>query len=344
MTNLPGLSDLKRKSRHDEEVEEDNKGWGEQEGQGKWNEGEGEEGKDESKDGGVNDDATGDDMPPAKKHQTSHMGYSGALTTLEYQGTIQVANNTLEGSTYSGGSRIHHIQLLLDDYRFLFFYFDASGMVKYQESWHFVTDFGKIAAALVALARCDVRRLGAFPHMNPPVETPYPGAFPPPDLEGFTLEFDNGKDERPVKLTLGKHIFSQYISIGRKTFVYDVAPPAAGKNMVLKVSQQARTRTAEWELIETTRAKGVEHIPEIHAYSQLHDLRHDAGPRKDLHEIFGALDREPNYEDRVVRAMVSTTYMPLAVRLAEFPEDVMIMAEQMVNCTCAFAMSHYFSH
>lgn len=331
VTNTSGLVNLKRKALSDPvEIEE------------LWD----EEEEDEDEDG--REDDVDDDARPAKRRQTSHMGYTGALTNPECAGTVQVASNTLEGATYSGGSRIHHIQLLLDDRRLLFFYCDASGMVKSQEAWDFVRDFGKVAAAVVALARCDVHRLGAFPRMVPPIKTPYPGAFPPPDLQQFSLGFNNDKDEHPVKLTLGKHLFSQYISIGRRTFVYDVtmgsASPATNKNMILKVAQQARTRTAEWELIETARAKGVEHIPEIHAYSTLHDLRRDAGARKNLHEIFNSLDQGPNYEDRVVRAMVSTKYTTLEARLAEFPEDVMIMAEQMVNCTCAFAMPHRCSH
>ena len=109
----------------------------------------------------------------------------------------------------------------------------------------------------------------------------------------------------------------------------------AANNLILKIVQQVRTRTAKWELTQTAHAKGVEHIPDIHAYGQLHDLRQDVGARKVLHEIFSVPDQGYDYEDRVVRAIVSIKYTTLEVRLAEFPEDVMIMAEQMVKCTCA---------
>lgn len=115
---------------------------------------------------------------------------------------------------------------------------------------------------------------------------------------------------------------------------------AAAKNMIFKVVQQIRMRTVEWELIETARTEGFEPI----GYGQLRDLRREVCARRNLHEIFSVLDQGPNYENRVVRAMVSTKYMTLEARLAEFPEDVMIMAEQMVSCTCTFIVLPHCSH
>lgn len=43
---------------------------------------------------------------------------------------------------------------------------------------------------------------------------------------------------------------------------------AAAKNAILKIVQQVRTRSVEWELVETARVKGVdsEHISEFPAY------------------------------------------------------------------------------
>lgn len=299
--------------------------------------------RDESNDYNVSSSSSN---PPPKRVRRG--GTPGALTISEDDATLQVACNTLEGFTYSGGTRIHALQLVLDDYRLLFFYFDAAGMVKSKESWHFVENFDKICAALVALARCDAHRLGAFPGMQPPADKPYPRVFPPFNLSEFSFEL--GEEGKSTKFTLGKHLYSQYALVGRRTFVYDVeaeSPSKPAKPIIVKIAQQVERRTPEWKLIASAAREGVCNLPEVHAYGVLHDLRNNPdspGTRQRLHNIAKLLDEGPKFENRIVRALVCTKYMTLEARLAECPEDIMTMTYQMLGCACCGSFKYHFRH
>lgn len=201
--------------------------------------------------------------PPAKKVTRPIQG-----TGDERLGNIQVATNALEISTASAGARTHSIQLVFNDENLHFWYFDAAGMIKSEDTLHFRQNFSTVAAALIGLASCDAFRLGALPiHVAElPSEQAYPSYFPPKNLTGFTITIPVNSSK--TSFTIGQLLHVQYALIGRRTAVYECNAPCetAKTGAVVKILYQATNRANEWELIDHARKQGVKHLPHVYAY------------------------------------------------------------------------------
>lgn len=126
-------------------------------------------------------------------------------------------------------------------------------------------------------------------------------------------------------------MFNQYSLFGRRTTIYGAASTSAdtgGRALVVKLSQQVRTRTSEVELIQEARkCHAGDHLPEIVKAKDLWNL--SDGIRK----LF-VFDKSQEWEDRVLRCILLPFYLPLRERLRENPDSIKTMAIQMLTCEC----------
>ncbi|KAI0691941.1 hypothetical protein BC835DRAFT_1359181 [Cytidiella melzeri] len=175
------------------------------------------------------------------------------------------------------GTRMHNIGVIFRDELISLWYFDASGIVRTcpdagvnREKLSLITDFERVAAIFVALAYCDAEQFGAIPAhvITPPTTKPHPSAFPIRSLKEHTIDLSTDEDKEknvPFIVTLGKHVYSQYALVGRRTTIYEGTTSAAGGGRVIvKVSQQYIKRTSEYDIVEHARKLGIEHVPEFH--------------------------------------------------------------------------------
>ena len=99
---------------------------------------------------------------------------------------------------------------------------------------------------------------------------------------------------------------------------------AAGRTLVVKLSQQPLNRISEVELVRQTRERGVDHFPETLRTRDLWKL--SEGIRR--HFVFQKTDR---WEDRILRCIVLPRYIPLRQRLLN-PDSLVTMAKQLLKC------------
>ncbi|KAI0681901.1 hypothetical protein BC835DRAFT_1402459 [Cytidiella melzeri] len=175
------------------------------------------------------------------------------------------------------GTRMHNLGVIFRDELISLWYFDASGIVRTcpdagvnREKLSLITNFERVAAIFVALAYCDAEQSGAVPAhaITPPTTKPHPSAFPIRCLKEHTIDLstDEDKDKNvPFIVTLGKHVYSQYALVGRRTTVYEGTTSAdSGRRVIVKVSQQYIKRTSEFDIVEHARKLGIEHVPVCH--------------------------------------------------------------------------------
>ncbi|KAI0692609.1 hypothetical protein BC835DRAFT_45077 [Cytidiella melzeri] len=250
---------------------------------------------------------------------------------------IQLGGYALEMLGSTRGTRMHNIGVIFRDELISLWYFDASGIVRTcpdagvnREKLSLITNFEQVAAIFVALAYCDAEQFGAIPAhvITPPTTKPHPSAFPIRCLKEHTIDLSTDEDKEknvPFIVTLGKHIYSQYALVGRRTTIYEGTTSAAGGGRVIvKVSQQYVKRTSEFDLVEHARKLGIEHVPEFLKSKDLWYL--SSGIRK----LFATAPDPDN--DRVLRCLVMDRYTPLSEKLVQAPDSLMEMAKQLITC------------
>ncbi|KAI0685290.1 hypothetical protein BC835DRAFT_1523493 [Cytidiella melzeri] len=129
----------------------------------------------------------------------------------------------------------------------------------------------------------------------------------------------------PFIVTLGKHVYSQYALVGRRTTLYEGTTSAdSGRRVIVKVSQQYIKRTSEFDIVEHARKLGIEHVPEFLKSKDLWYLS------SGICKLFAtALDPDNN---RVFHCLVMDRYTPLSEKLVQAPDSLMEMAKQLITC------------
>ena len=281
---------------------------------------------------------------PAKRR---NLGFSSGCSLGNVVATnahYQAASYALEILSSTNGTRLHSISSMLKKDRLSFWYYDASGIVKTDEkqSLSLVDQFEEVATALVAVACCDATRLGAMQGVAPPKELKFPANFPPSNLAGYTIKmpFPHQRRARQPQMvvTLDTPLFCQYALVGRHTIVYNATTSASaghkkGKAVIVKLSQQAKGRKPEQEFLAAAMEAGVGHLPELHSSRDLWTLSDG------IRSVFLKKDTGHNevFEDRILRAIVYTQYVPLQELLAnspKAPEYIRLMVDQMLDCEC----------
>ncbi|PSR97088.1 hypothetical protein PHLCEN_2v4369 [Hermanssonia centrifuga] len=250
---------------------------------------------------------------------------SASLVTVD--GRLQAGGYALEVAACTYGTRLFCLGEVIEDDKVSLWYYDAAGIVRTQETISIIHDFEKYAAVVVAFGCCDPYQLGALPPViRPPLSSPYPENFPPRTLKGYSLEMLMPDTNERVTLTLQDNIFTQYSLVGRRTFLYAIKTNSKTlkKPLIAKFSYQVTARRAEQELVEIARKAGVEHLPEVHLWGDLWDM--SEGVRAAFHI------KSEDYEDRVLRGLVYSKYLPLKELFSESCDLLPDMIDQMVDC------------
>ena len=120
------------------------------------------------------------------------------------------------------------------------------------------------------------------------------------------------------------------------------------ESIIIKFSYQYATRVSEPELLRHAVNAGVspDHLPEIHLAEDLwvlEDVQREAFRLRQLREASKpepTVLKEPQYEDRVLRAIVYTEYLPIKMLFTEFPELIPVMVDQIIDCKfCSMRVS-----
>ena len=94
-------------------------------------------------------------------------------------GSVQAGGYALELAACSNGTRLFCYGIVLDDDRVTFWYYDASGYVKTEETISIIANFERFAAIMIAFASCGARQWGALPPViQPPSSSPAETSFP----------------------------------------------------------------------------------------------------------------------------------------------------------------------
>ncbi|EKM48974.1 uncharacterized protein PHACADRAFT_202165 [Phanerochaete carnosa HHB-10118-sp] len=242
----------------------------------------------------------------------------------------------------TNGTRIHSIGSMFKSDKISFWFYDSFGIVRTDDSQSLslVDQFEEVAAIVVAIACCDATRLGVMQGVTPPKGSKYPASFPPANLTGYTIKMPLPNKRRArqpqMVVTLDKPLFCQYALVGRHTTVYTATTSVAvgrkkGRAVIVKLSQQAKGRKPEQDFLNAALEAGVDHLPELHSSIDLWSLSDG------IRSVF--LKRDPGhneiFEDRILRAIVYTQYIPVQQFLAESsdaPEYIRLMVDQMMEC------------
>ncbi|PSS17152.1 hypothetical protein PHLCEN_2v3210, partial [Hermanssonia centrifuga] len=248
--------------------------------------------------------------------------------TIRKDVKLQAGGYALELASCTYGTRLFSLGSIVRDDKMSFWYYDASGYIRTEETVSVIKDFEKFAAIMVAFACGEPKHWGALPDIiSPPPSTPYPASFPPPSLKGHSIQMTLPETQEQVKVTLGKPIFTQYGIVGRRTFLYRIKTDTvvAQTPLVVKFAYQVVSRKREQDLVEVARKAGVDHIPKVHMWSDLWKL--SEGARAIFH------NGETNaYEDRMLRALVYTRYIPLKALFKTAWHLIPHMADQILDC------------
>ncbi len=242
---------------------------------------------------------------------------------------LQAGGYALEIASCTYGTRLFSTGIIMEDERTSFWYYDAAGVVRSQETLSFFDDFEQIAAILVAFACCGPSQWGILPPtiIVPPSSSYYPKNFPPKTLKDHTLEMTLPKTKVKVRITLQDPIFTQYSLVGRRTVLYAIKTNSRKhkKPMVAKFSYQVTTRDREQDFVEVARKKKVGHLPEIFMWKDFWKM--SEGVRAIFHDA-----KDKGYEDRVFRGIVYAQYFPLRQLFSKSCELVPLMVDQMLDC------------
>lgn len=251
------------------------------------------------------------------------------------QAALQSGSYALELLSCTYGTRVSCISVVLKDDRMFLWYYDASGVICTEEYLSIIEDFEKVAAIIVAMARCTPEQLGALPS---PVVTPpsaYPDNFPTENLTGCVLHLAHPENQQKVLVTLGEPIFTQYTLTGRRTFLYEATtlPAISPRKLAIKFSYQISTRPKEQDLLEYARAAGVGHLPEALMWGDLWKL--SKGARRGFDKKRGSKSKKPrelDYEDRILRAIIYVRYEELKMLFPRRCDLIPVMVDQMIDC------------
>ncbi|KAF7794418.1 hypothetical protein EIP86_005552 [Pleurotus ostreatoroseus] len=247
--------------------------------------------------------------------------------------SIQTGSYALETLACTFGTRLFCVNILVKNDRLYFWYYDACGFI-YTESISIVEDFEKLAAILVAIACSTPAQLGALPaFIKPPQHAPYPQNWPPESLKDHSLTIPRALSVRgrqtveQIHVTLQDPVFTHYVLAGRRTFVYAVktSPSLSKTELIAKFSYQVSTRRQEHELIDIARQAGIDHLPEVHAWGE-HWKMSDS-----VRSVFLA-EAGAEFEDRTLRSIVYSKYLPLESLFSHSPQHIPTMAYQLIDC------------
>ncbi|KAJ3558598.1 hypothetical protein NM688_g828 [Phlebia brevispora] len=248
---------------------------------------------------------------------------------------IQTGSYALETLASTFGTRLFCVNILFQNDRLYLWYYDACGFV-YTDSISLIEDFERAAALFVGVACATPAQLGALPPViKPPRLARYPENWPPENLKGHTVKIPQTVRRpdgevarmRDIHLTLQDSVFTQYIVAGRRTFVYTVKtrPDISKGKLIVKLSYQVTRRWKEHELIDKATKAGVGHLPTVHAYGDLWKMS------EGVRGVFYKKEKI-EYEDRTLRAIIYSKYVPLETLFPTSPESIPLMAYQMIDC------------
>ncbi|THG92664.1 hypothetical protein EW026_g8316 [Hermanssonia centrifuga] len=252
---------------------------------------------------------------------------------------IQAGGYALETAACTYGTRLFVHGIVIEDDDFAFWYYDSSGYLRTKHTLSLFTDFPRLAAVLVGFARGDASQWGALPPViSPPSSGAYPDHFPPKSLAGHSFDMTRPRRKGVVRVTLKAPIFAQYGLVGRRTFLYKIETNSVIANtpLVVKISYQVVGRKPEHDVLAIANKTRVGHLPEVHMWSDLWKL--SDGVRQVFYERSKEMSKDETniatYEDRVLRAIVYTEYLPLNTLFSD-PDNlklIPVMATQMLDC------------
>ncbi|KAJ3541013.1 hypothetical protein NM688_g6144 [Phlebia brevispora] len=256
----------------------------------------------------------------------------GAVETNELDGVsaaVQTASYALELLSCTYGTRQFSLGIILKDDTISLWYYDASGIVYSTDQVSMIKNFEIFAAIIVGFACCTCDKFGIFPTSVLQPHIPYTHQFPPRNLEEGTIVIPHPRTKEQINITMDQCLFTQYILIGRRTFLYTVdTDPMISKNkLIMKVSYQVSTRRKEYELVGIAKKAKVRHLPQIHLWGDLWQLSDG------VRDIFlQKNNRRVKYEDRVLRAIVYTRYSSIRPLFSENILLIPVMVDQMIDC------------
>ncbi|PSR72315.1 hypothetical protein PHLCEN_2v11809 [Hermanssonia centrifuga] len=259
------------------------------------------------------------------------------VMTVKREADIQAGGYALEAAACTYGTRLFIHGIIIADDNLEFWYYDSSGYLRTKQTLSLFTDFCMVAAIIVGFARGDAAQWGALPPViSPPSSKSYPAHFPPKSLEDHSFDMTQSGRKGVVRVTLKTPIFSQYSLVGRRTFLYDIETSSivADTPLVVKMSYQVVGRMPEHKILAIAHKAKVGHLPKAHMWKDLWKL--SDGVRQIFYERSKELsetgDDIATYEDRVLRALVYTKYLPIKTLFSKSVKFIPLMVDQMLDC------------
>ncbi|KAJ7231053.1 hypothetical protein B0H12DRAFT_1192785 [Mycena haematopus] len=221
---------------------------------------------------------------------------------------IQCASYALELLTY-GGFRSHVIGARVTNNLIELLYYDRS-MIVTSEPLDISQQTGKFITMLRGVADLKEKQWGYHPLLDAPRLTKlYPPGVLTDPFRGSSITLNDGRT-----LNMGTTIHQSHGIIGRGTYVSGAKMEMQGKkkDLVVKLSWPAKSRTSEAELVKIATQKATElgdewvlnHLPIIlHAEEKEFD---EDSPQQCLSKHFGE-----DYEVRVLRIVVQERLYPI---------------------------------
>ncbi|THG93932.1 hypothetical protein EW026_g7428 [Hermanssonia centrifuga] len=265
----------------------------------------------------------------AKKLKTTHSPTDGRTDAK-----IQSGGYALETAACTYGTRSFCIGIVFDNDKMSLWFYDAAGYISITTTLSLLADFEKVLSIFVGFACLGPEGWGAMPSvLSPPSQSP--AHFPRASLENHTFTLPR-KGRSNVRVTLTKPVFTQYSLVGRRTFVYDIRTSSvvSKEPLVVKLSYQVASRKAEQDLLALAKKAKVEHLPEVHLWGDLWKM--SDGIRQIFYDRSSAMsaneDEIASYEERTLRALVCTKYLPLKGLFAKSWKMIPEMVFQMLDC------------
>ena len=238
----------------------------------------------------------------------------------------QAAGYALEVLSGTPGTRLHSLAIIFRDEKMSLWYYDASGVVRTGSTLSLIDDFEVVAAIIIAIGFCDWSRFGFLPILDLSTSKSLPEDFPPRSLKVYSGDLSPLDGSLALPVILNKPNFTHNSLVGCRTFVYDSTTNVAslaGQGAAVKFSLQVRPRKPESQLLEIARRGDISRLPEPHPTAS-------DGIRHVFSEKLEAFHKGP--EDRVLRAPLSTRYLPLRALFSKESVHLKTMVKQMLEC------------
>ncbi|THG94519.1 hypothetical protein EW026_g6975 [Hermanssonia centrifuga] len=289
------------------------------------------------------DEASKDDSGSGIKRKT--LDYSETHGRADAK--VQSGGYALEAAACTYGTRSSCLGIVLDNDVMSLWYYDAAGYVSVNQCLSLLADFEKVVAIFVGFACLGHERWGAIPSViSPPTSAPYPTNFPPESLNDHSFVLPRRLNSKQmVRVTLTEPCFTQYNLVGRRTFLYDIKTDTviSKKPLVVKLSYQVVTRKREDQLLTRAKKAKVGHLPEFHLWGDLWNM--SDGIRQIFYDTSSRLSKDEKgvatYEDRTLRALVYTKYLPLKALFSKSCELLPVMVDQILDCAYFYLVSGY---